>query len=137
MGCECGGRVEDARAAARRLLGRDRVRRASGAEEEFGRARDRRRAHSQPMMLALGDRQAISVRAQAAGKQRVAVDMEVLRGDRRSHARAGIGDERGGLGGGDRSEEHTSELQSLMRISYASFCLKKKKKHSSIHATRV
>src|SRR3546814_5729584 len=29
--------------------------------------------------------------------------------------------------GGDRSEEHTSELQSLMRISYAVFCLKKKK----------
>src|SRR3546814_3914592 len=29
----------------------------------------------------------------------------------------------------DRSEEHTSELQSLMRISYAVFCLKKKKPH--------
>src|SRR3546814_8855500 len=29
----------------------------------------------------------------------------------------------------DRSEEHTSELQSLMRISYAVFCLKKKRKH--------
>src|SRR3546814_3676348 len=29
--------------------------------------------------------------------------------------------------GWDRSEEHTSELQSLMRISYAVFCLKKKK----------
>src|SRR3546814_10814773 len=28
-----------------------------------------------------------------------------------------------------RSEEHTSELQSLMRISYAVFCLKKKKHH--------
>src|SRR3546814_8321860 len=31
-----------------------------------------------------------------------------------------------------RSEEHTSELQSLMRISYAVFCLKKKKKISKI-----
>src|SRR3546814_6646245 len=30
-------------------------------------------------------------------------------------------------GGGKRSEEHTSELKSLMRISYAVFCLKKKK----------
>src|SRR3546814_7061939 len=30
-----------------------------------------------------------------------------------------------------RSEEHTSELQSLMRNSYAVFCLKKKKKHST------
>src|SRR3546814_2883430 len=29
-----------------------------------------------------------------------------------------------------RSEEHTSELQSLMRISYAVFCLKKKKSHT-------
>src|SRR3546814_3346772 len=37
--------------------------------------------------------------------------------------------------GGFRSEEHTSELQSLMRISYAVFCLKKKtknKKHTQI-----
>src|SRR3546814_9529756 len=34
----------------------------------------------------------------------------------------------GGLGG--RSEEHTSELQSLMRISYAVFCLKKKNKQT-------
>src|SRR3546814_2694752 len=31
----------------------------------------------------------------------------------------------------NRSEEHTSELQSLMRISYAVFCLKKKKKEIS------
>src|SRR3546814_3048994 len=30
----------------------------------------------------------------------------------------------------ERSEEHTSELQSLMRISYAVFCLKKKKTHN-------
>src|SRR3546814_7380978 len=35
-----------------------------------------------------------------------------------------------------RSEEHTSELQSLMRISYAVFCLKKKKKNTKqTHAT--
>src|SRR3546814_10239556 len=32
-----------------------------------------------------------------------------------------------GVGGRGRSEEHTSELQSLMRISYAVFCMKKKK----------
>src|SRR3546814_4704586 len=32
-----------------------------------------------------------------------------------------------------RSEEHTSELQSLMRISYAVFCLKKKKTNHNIH----
>src|SRR3546814_2945395 len=34
-----------------------------------------------------------------------------------------------------RSEEHTSELQSLMRISYAVFCLKKKKKHYKANTT--
>src|SRR3546814_8588592 len=33
----------------------------------------------------------------------------------------------------NRSEEHTSELQSLMRISYAVFCLKKKNKPSITH----
>src|SRR3546814_8323413 len=43
-----------------------------------------------------------------------------------------------------RSEEHTSELQSLMRISYAVFCLKKKKlikqhnlQHGSLHALEL
>src|SRR3546814_1589064 len=50
---------------------------------------------------------------------------------------AGIAARRGGLSGNSRlkaehgmgrSEEHTSELQSLMRISYAVFCLNKKKK---------
>src|SRR3546814_2873867 len=37
-----------------------------------------------------------------------------------------------------RSEEHTSELQSLMRISYAVFCLKKKNKNNKhIHTTHI
>src|SRR3546814_1750397 len=39
--------------------------------------------------------------------------------------------ESGPQGGRERSEEHTSELQSLMRISYAVFCLKKKKETSN------
>src|SRR3546814_1842367 len=43
--------------------------------------------------------------------------------ERRGQTRAGLH----GCGGADRSAEHTSELQSLMRISYAVFCLKKKK----------
>src|SRR3546814_5487190 len=49
------------------------------------------------------------------------------------HADADLGDAALGLRGAHhranvvRSEEHTSELQSLMRISYAVFCLKKKK----------
>src|SRR3546814_3584081 len=36
-----------------------------------------------------------------------------------------------------RSEEHTSELQSLMRISYAVFCLKKKKKRQLIYLYEI
>src|SRR3546814_9895086 len=42
---------------------------------------------------------------------------------RRRPGRLSVGDPR------RRSEEHTSELQSLMRISYAVFCLKKKKQY--------
>src|SRR3546814_5758667 len=37
----------------------------------------------------------------------------------------------------DRSEEHTSELQSLMRISYAVFCLKKKTKITTTYLTNT
>src|SRR3546814_11857035 len=52
---------------------------------------------------------------------------------------AGVVDLQGQIHGGTsgyyeagRSEEHTSELQSLMRISYAVFCLKKKKKQKRL-----
>src|SRR3546814_4539329 len=46
----------------------------------------------------------------------------------------GLASKRARISGTDsRSEEHTSELQSLMRISYAVFCLKKKKKRYSTH----
>src|ERR1043166_9780035 len=46
------------------------------------------------------------------------------------------------LGRNKRSEEHTSELQSRFGISYAVFCLKKKKKHTNlverhVHGSRV
>src|SRR3546814_6894967 len=60
-------------------------------------------------------------------------------GDRHRHILQALGaalrghDDRVVVGLDDigRSEEHTSELQSLMRISYAVFCLKKKKKKHS------
>src|SRR3546814_5451950 len=51
------------------------------------------------------------------------------RDDPREHhelSPAGAAARRAGHGNADRSEEHTSELQSLMRISYAVFCLTKK-----------
>src|SRR3546814_4015137 len=66
-------------------------------------------------------------------------------GGRAEHRNGGAGRcgrQRGrdaGIGRGaraERSEEHTSELQSLMRISYAVFCLKKKnkqKKQTQVH----
>src|SRR3546814_6449016 len=41
------------------------------------------------------------------------------------------------LGQAPRSEEHTSELQSLMRISYAVFCLKKKSKRTQTTSKRA
>src|SRR3546814_8959027 len=53
--------------------------------------------------------------------------------------RAGTGGDEAALFAGDllrmRSEEHTSELQSLMRISYAVFCLKKKKQKTETART--
>src|SRR3546814_2918025 len=82
--------------------------------------------------------------------------------DRLQHQARGIGGRAGGIGRlGDvvdrpvilvvalanarehRSEEHTSELQSLMRISYAVFCLKKKTTNNttdnrtSLHKTKI
>src|SRR3546814_4483288 len=52
-----------------------------------------------------------------------------LLADLREHGCGAFGD----LPVGGRSEEHTSELQSLMRISYAVFCLKKKKNYLFIY----
>src|SRR3546814_2169482 len=71
-------------------------------------------------------------RALSRGRPRARRDVDC----RAFHVHARAGAERCGSGGAGtddrqlfvRSEEHTSELQSLMRISYAVFCLKKKKK---------
>src|SRR3546814_2937749 len=57
----------------------------------------------------------------------------------RGHRFTGLTPEGEKLLAWSRSEEHTSELQSLMRISYAVFCLKKKKEddiHSNYTSTR-
>src|SRR3546814_8725044 len=54
----------------------------------------------------------------------VAMGQDRPLGDVMAHVAAML---EGELPAADRSEEHTSELQSLMRISYAVFCLKKKK----------
>src|SRR3546814_5924821 len=52
-------------------------------------------------------------------------DPEVARREALAHQRQALGHALA-RGAGQRSEEHTSELQSLMRSSYAVFCLKKK-----------
>src|SRR3546814_5006068 len=69
------------------------------------------------------------------GLQRLLVKLQLARLPGREQIlqhRAGIADDRQVdhhvlVDRGGRSEEHTSELQSLMRISYAVFCLKKKR----------
>src|SRR3546814_7025182 len=63
-----------------------------------------------------------------AGEDRHMVPRHALRANGRACRR---GDR--GLGRHLRSEEHTSELQSLMRISYAVFCLKQKTKKDKTH----
>src|SRR3546814_1412572 len=65
------------------------------------------------------DQRIADVADRAVGHQ--ALDVGLADRGERAQGHGGDGDE-------PRSEEHTSELQSLMRISYAVFCLKKKKK---------
>src|SRR3546814_9904893 len=63
-----------------------------------------------------------------AGRSDAAVFQTTLRYvDIGDDSQADSGQDHGLVHGDVRSEEHTSELQSLMRISYAVFCLKKKK----------
>src|SRR3546814_6122486 len=52
-----------------------------------------------------------------------------------SYSRENNTDRRSSRSNGCRSEEHTSELQSLMRISYAVFCLKKKKTYCYLNCS--
>src|SRR3546814_2851703 len=64
-------------------------------------------------------------RANKAQRHSVLPHLETVEGNRRMDRC--IRPRRWKTGAGLRSEEHTSELQSLMRISYAVFCLKKKR----------
>src|SRR3546814_8232184 len=60
--------------------------------------------------------------------RRQAVREERRQEEGHTEAKGVDGEQGDAAGDGGRSEGHTSELQSLMRISYAVFCLKKKKK---------
>src|SRR3546814_10863064 len=68
-----------------------------------------------------------SRRGNDASNTALLTEADSLRGRR-------IGGTHGRFVGGERSEEHTSELQSLMRISYAVFCLKKKNKDTTMRS---
>src|SRR3546814_8856623 len=74
-------------------------------------------------------RQRRGTRFVGAGEQR-GIDLVAARAQLPGGPVAALQSQRGAQRSGQRarSEEHTSELQSLMRISYAVFCLKKKKK---------
>src|SRR3546814_1336066 len=67
-------------------------------------------------------------RTRSLARQAVEAGKVEVGGQRAKASRAvRVGDGLRIVRGEERSEEHTSELQSLMRISYAVFCLKKKK----------
>src|SRR3546814_6471172 len=76
-----------------------------------------------------------SERVTVAGEVLRPLDAENARGDLQSAFDQGYRAIAIVLMHGWRSEEHTSELQSLMRISYAVFCLKKKKQRATILST--
>src|SRR3546814_2273663 len=89
-------------------------------------ARSSRRAHTRACRAARpGERVASQVEGSGWEQRRMGGDLRNLRGG------VGASPESRGVRSDSavppRSEEHTSELQSLMRISYAVFCLKKKK----------
>src|SRR3546814_10522177 len=103
-------------------------------------AGDQRRQHE--VALALGQRLAAAGDGAARGLgllDRIQVGVDRVAAVERAHQVGRVGRVAdllldlavGGDQLGQRSEEHTSELQSLMRISYAVFCLKKKKQNKA------
>src|SRR3546814_5336611 len=95
----------------------------------------RRAAAGRRALLAARDREegaarirGVGYRRRGGGRSRPRREDGARAADQRQGGRAARRSVRGAQFLADRSEEHTSELQSLMRISYAVFCLKKKKK---------
>src|SRR3546814_5911672 len=91
-----------------------------------------------PHCLVAAAENAISADAFRPGdvlKSRLGLTVEI--GNTDAEGRLVLGDALTKAGEAKRSEEHTSELQSLMRISYAVFCLKKKKQKTDDNTNTV
>src|SRR3546814_3376969 len=107
--------------------------RADAAERLFGDAEQRQQVRNGEAGLAGDEIERAVMGAAQLFFGKAGVDRPPQRGVAEKQifdapAHLGLAQEKGRSGGHLRSEEHTSELQSLMRISYAVFCLKKKKK---------
>src|SRR3546814_7431764 len=104
------------------------------------RAARRSRSGRQPQVLRRADRGGHRRRFQPSGSERISDSERRPRpgagGSIAAH-RADRPRAAGGAAGRERSEEQTSELQSLMRISDAVFCLKKKNKNKEKAPTRI
>src|SRR3546814_6403239 len=93
-------------------------------EAETGQAVDWKKVGS--LRLACSPDRMLEVKRLATMARSFGLEMQVI-GPQEAHDLFPLIDPKGVLGAA-RSEEHTSELQSLMRISYAVLCLKKQKK---------
>src|SRR3546814_4993397 len=105
----------------------------SGASHRFRRARSRSQRKPQPVdAVGVAGEQRALFRVAEIGDDRV-IRLHVPIEAAEQFVGREIAGEQAAIGAEnlDRSEEHTSELQSLMRISYAVFCLKKKNKHTN------
>src|SRR3546814_6482426 len=124
---------------------------ATGGGEDFGRVLELL-SSKDPAHRALGGEQRVAVQQlEVAGQLLHAVDLAAaldLHGDGftvgvathqvdRADRGGELPPDQGQSGAQARSEEHTSELQSLMRISYAVFCLKKKKNNYTKYSNRA
>src|SRR3546814_10893381 len=95
---------------------------------------DRRRSHPPGTRTGQADDQQHEARRGHDFAQEAARTHALRRREGGGHLEHGVGEQDAADRAHDlRSEEHTSELQSLMRISYAVFCLKKKKKTQTKH----
>src|SRR3546814_3579561 len=96
-----------------------------GAEQAVGLVTVARHAHQQ-VTCGIAQLHGVAPTLQPLHQRRKQVDMGRLAGFGQRVAERAAGKGMDGQAAERRSEEHTSELQSLMRLSYAVFCLKKK-----------